>query len=71
MTKLTRVVPYFQRLWSLNDDGDGIPRYLAAERMKRYQAGEKLDDFFQSLIEDRNGSPHTLEWARSSLRSPS
>ncbi|KAF2159838.1 hypothetical protein M409DRAFT_60435 [Zasmidium cellare ATCC 36951] len=62
MTKLSKLSPYFNRLWKLNNDWDGIPRYLAAERFKRYQAGEKLDDFFQALMEDRNGSPHTLEW---------
>ncbi|KAF7194926.1 Benzoate 4-monooxygenase [Pseudocercospora fuligena] len=62
LTKLSKLSPYFNRLWKLNSDWDGIPRYLAAERLKRYQAGEKLDDFFQALMEDRNGSPHTLEW---------
>ncbi|KAI0965824.1 cytochrome P450 [Xylaria arbuscula] len=36
--------------------------HQAAERLKRYQAGEKLDDFFQALMEDKNGSPNNLEW---------
>lgn len=60
--KLSKLSPYFNKLWDLNNDWDGIPRYLAAERLKRYQAGEKLDDFFQALMEDRNGSPNNLEW---------
>ncbi len=62
LAKLSRLSPYFNRLWKLNDEWDGIPRYLAAERLKRYQAGEKGDDFFQALMEDRNGNPHNLEW---------
>ncbi|KAI5364767.1 Putative cytochrome P450 [Septoria linicola] len=62
LTKLSKLSPYFKHLWKLNDDWDGIPRYLAAERLKRYQAGEKGDDFFQALMEDRNGDPHNLEW---------
>ncbi|GAP91299.1 putative cytochrome P450 oxidoreductase [Rosellinia necatrix] len=36
--------------------------HQAAERLRRYQAGEKLDDFFQSLMEDRGGNPNNLEW---------
>ena len=62
LTKLSRLSPYFNRLWKLNESWDGIPRYLAAERLKRYQAGEKGDDFFQALMEDRNGDPHNLEF---------
>ncbi|KAJ8123342.1 hypothetical protein ONZ43_g685 [Nemania bipapillata] len=39
-----------------------IVYHQAAERLKRYQAGEKLDDFFQSLMEDKSGNPNNLEW---------
>lgn len=62
LTKLSKIHPYFNKLWKLNDGWDGIPRYLAAERWKRYQAGEKLDDFFEALMQDRNGASHNLEW---------
>lgn len=41
---------------------DGIVLHQARERFKRYAAREKLDDFFQALMEDKNGSPHMLEW---------
>jgi cytochrome P450 len=30
--------------------------------LQRYRAGEKLDDFFQALMEDKNGHPNNLEW---------
>jgi cytochrome P450 len=62
LTKLSKLSPYFNRLWKLNEGWDGIPRYLATERLKRYMAGEKGDDFFQALMEDRNGDPHNLEF---------
>jgi cytochrome P450 len=62
LTKLSKLHPHFNKLWKLNDGWDGIPRYLAAERWKRYQAGEKLDDFFEALMQDRNGAQHKLEW---------
>ncbi|GAW23131.1 hypothetical protein ANO14919_126810 [Xylariales sp. No.14919] len=39
-----------------------IVRHQATKRLKRYQAGEKDDDFFQCLMEDRSGSPNNLEW---------
>ncbi|KAI1128030.1 cytochrome P450 [Nemania abortiva] len=41
--------------------GDIVYRQ-AAERLRRYQAGEKLDDFFQSLMEDKSGNPNNLQW---------
>jgi cytochrome P450 len=62
LTKISKLHPHFNKLWKLNDGWDGIPRYLAAERWKRYQAGEKLDDFFEALMQDRNGAQHKLEW---------
>lgn len=36
--------------------------HQAADRLRRYQAGEKLDDFFSSLMDDKNGNPNNLEW---------
>ncbi|KAI1425882.1 cytochrome P450 [Xylaria sp. FL1777] len=39
-----------------------IVYHQAAERLRRYQAGEKLDDFFQALMEDKSGNPNNLEW---------
>lgn len=61
-TKLSKLTPYFGRLWKLNEGWDGIPRYQAQLRLQRYQAGEKLDDFFSAMMEDRKGENHNLEW---------
>ncbi|KAK3704715.1 hypothetical protein LTR37_013689 [Vermiconidia calcicola] len=60
--QFSKLSPYFNRLWKLNDNWDGIPRYLAAQRLKRYQAGEKLDDFFEALMHDTKMVDHNLEW---------
>ncbi|KAL1846530.1 hypothetical protein Plec18167_005356 [Paecilomyces lecythidis] len=52
----------YRRLWSLDGDWGGIIYNRATTRLKRYMAGEKLDDFFSAMMEDKNGSPHNLEW---------
>ncbi|KAJ5669573.1 hypothetical protein N7462_010643 [Penicillium macrosclerotiorum] len=50
------------RMWKLDDDWGGIVYNRATTRLKRYLAGEKLDDFFSAMMEDKHGSPHNLEW---------
>jgi cytochrome P450 len=48
--------------WRLNKDWDGIVLHRATKRLDRYRKGEKLDDFFSALMEDKNGTPNNLEW---------
>ncbi|CAH0051637.1 unnamed protein product [Clonostachys solani] len=36
--------------------------HLAAERLRKFQAGERPDDFFSSLLEDKAGNPNNLQW---------
>lgn len=61
--KLTGLIsPYFRNLWKLDKNWEGIVLHLSRERFKRYEAGEKLDDFFEALMHDKNGIPHNLEW---------
>ncbi|KAL9094741.1 MAG: hypothetical protein Q9165_003012 [Trypethelium subeluteriae] len=52
----------YQNKWRLNADWDGIVLNRATTRLKRYQDGEKLDDFFTALMHDKSGKPHNLEW---------
>ena len=59
---LSKLSPYFRRLWKLDDEWNGVPRYLAQKRLERYQAGEKLDDFFEALMHDKNMANHNLQW---------
>lgn len=63
LDKVARIVsPYYGRLGRQNDAYNGIVWHLARERLKRYHRGEDLDDFFQALMEDKAGKPHSLEW---------
>ena len=59
---LCRLLPSFRKLWQLNEGWNDLVYRRAAVRMRRYEAGEKLDDFFQALMEDKNGNPHNLDW---------
>ncbi|KAI9820785.1 MAG: hypothetical protein M1827_005156 [Pycnora praestabilis] len=63
LIKFTGLVsPWYRRMWKLNKDWDGIVLHRATQRLKRYQAGEKLDDFFSALMDDKNGNPNNLPW---------
>ncbi|PYI04292.1 benzoate 4-monooxygenase cytochrome P450 [Aspergillus sclerotiicarbonarius CBS 121057] len=54
--------PTYHKKWKLNKDWDGIVYNRATTRWKRYQDGEKLDDFFSALMADKSNHPHNLEW---------
>ncbi|KAJ3545699.1 hypothetical protein NM208_g2387 [Fusarium decemcellulare] len=61
--KLSNIIPYYNRMGSSCSHGwDCIVLRRAQLRLERYRAGEKLDDFFQSLMQDKNGNSHNLEW---------
>lgn len=62
INKISNIIPFYGRMGKLAREWDGIPLELAHRRFQRYQAGEKLDDFFQALMEDKNGQPNNLEW---------
>ena len=52
----------YRKMWKLNLNWNDIVYHRARKRFARYEAGEKLDDFFQALMEDRNGQAHNLDW---------
>ncbi|KAJ5709485.1 cytochrome protein [Penicillium malachiteum] len=52
----------YRKMWRLSDDWSGVVYNRATTRMKRYEDGEKLDDFFSVLMNDKNGNPYNLEW---------
>ncbi|KAL1846294.1 hypothetical protein Plec18167_005865 [Paecilomyces lecythidis] len=54
--------PKYRQLWHLNDDWNGIIFNRGTTRLRKHRAGEKLDDFFSAMMEDKNGTPHNLEW---------
>ncbi|BCS21454.1 cytochrome P450 [Aspergillus puulaauensis] len=59
---LTRLIPSYRTLWKLTDGWDDIVHHHASKRLKRYIAGEKLDDIFQYLLYGKNGQFLNLEW---------
>ncbi|CAM1501964.1 Fc.00g039480.m01.CDS01 [Cosmosporella sp. VM-42] len=52
----------FRKWWNLNEGWNDIVYHRAMQRLRRYQAGEKLSDFFQSLVEHSEANPPGLEW---------
>lgn len=52
----------YRHYWHLNEGWNDIILHQARKRLARYQAGEKLDDFFEALMADKKGNPHNLEW---------
>ncbi|KAF7591697.1 hypothetical protein BBP40_001210 [Aspergillus hancockii] len=63
LCRISKVVPstYLQK-WKLTKDWNGIVYNRETTREKRYEEGEKLDDFFSALMKDKSGTPNNLEW---------
>lgn len=55
-------LPQFRKYWHLNEGWNDIVWHRACKRLRRYQAGEKLEDFFTSLMEDKSGNMNNMEW---------
>lgn len=53
--------PFWRRVWQEAEPWSDIVYHQAAERFRRHQAGEELDDFFSSLMVDKAGRPNNLE----------
>ncbi|KAB8416415.1 hypothetical protein FH972_024934 [Carpinus fangiana] len=62
LDKLSNALPFYARMSAFARGWDGIVLQRAHVRLARYAAGERLDDFFQALMEDRHGVPRNLEW---------
>lgn len=63
LVRISKMIsPTYRQKWRLNKYWDGIVYNRATTRLKRHQDGEKLDDFFSVLMEDKSGNPNNLEW---------
>ena len=62
LCKFSLISPSYRKMWAFNSSWNDIVLHRATRRLKRYQAGEKLDDFFAALMEDKNGTPNMLDW---------
>lgn len=59
---LSKFLPKWRRIWQDASPWQDITYHQACKRMRRQQRGEKLDDFFAALMEDKNGQPLNLPW---------
>ncbi|CAI6032242.1 unnamed protein product [Clonostachys chloroleuca] len=60
---LTKVIPSkWNQHWKNSSAWGDVCYHQASERLRRYKAGEELDDFFTCLMEDKGGAPNFLEW---------
>lgn len=62
VNRCVNIIPFFGRMQKSADDWEHIMWRRGTERLRRYKAGERLEDFFQALMEDKNGNPNHLEW---------
>lgn len=62
MTMSKIVSRQYRRMWELNVGWNDIVYHRATQRLKRYRNGEKLEDFFQCLMEDKDGNPNGMDW---------
>ncbi|CAG9973782.1 unnamed protein product [Clonostachys byssicola] len=62
LDKLSNIIPFYNKMQKAADGWEAIVLYQSAQRLERYRKGEKLDDFFQALMEDKNGKPQNLDW---------
>ncbi|KAL4877972.1 cytochrome P450 [Aspergillus karnatakaensis] len=59
---LSKLSPKWRKVWKDGEPWEDVVYHQAVTRLKRYLAGEKLDDFFSSLMDDKQGAPNNLEW---------
>lgn len=54
------ISPRYNSLVKIGKGFEGIVMHQTRKRLQRYQQNEKLDDFFQALMETKDGSPNQL-----------
>ncbi|KAI1130801.1 cytochrome P450 [Nemania abortiva] len=62
LNKISNIIPFYRRMSESAVCWEGIVQHCANRRLKAYQAGEPLDDFFQALMENKKGESNNLPW---------
>ncbi|KAF0643190.1 hypothetical protein FPSE5266_07858 [Fusarium pseudograminearum] len=63
LRRISKVVPNkWKSYWATSAPWGDVCYHQAKERLRRHQAGEKLDDFFSCLMHDKNGIANEVEW---------
>ncbi|OQE22444.1 hypothetical protein PENSTE_c010G07818 [Penicillium steckii] len=60
--RLSKLFPKWRKAWAEAAPFKDVIYHQAVTRLDRYNKGEKLDDFFTALMDDKNGQPQNLEW---------
>jgi benzoate 4-monooxygenase len=60
--RLSKLFPKWRKAWKEAAPFKDVIYHQAVTRLDRYNNGEKLDDFFTALVDDKNGQPQNLEW---------
>lgn len=58
----THLLPSYRKFWKLAGCCGNIVHHMTKKRLNRVISGEKLDDIFNVLMEEKNGNPRNLEW---------
>ncbi len=62
LARLSNITPKWRKVWKNAEPWGDVVYHQAVTRLKRSFNGEKLDDFFSALMEDKQGIPNNLEW---------
>lgn len=63
LAKVSKIVsPEYRQRWKLNQGWNDIVYRCATQWLRRYQTGEKLEDFFQALME-KDTKPEALDYS--------
>ncbi|KAJ3579579.1 hypothetical protein NPX13_g989 [Xylaria arbuscula] len=62
LNKLVDIIPYYRKMTVAGINWEAIVNNASHRRLQRYKAGEKGDDFFLSLMENKKGEPNNLPW---------
>ncbi|KAJ9654566.1 hypothetical protein H2198_006381 [Neophaeococcomyces mojaviensis] len=61
-----RLTPYmwgtYKRAAKASRNWDGIHLARSQARLDAYRRGERYDDFFQAMLEDKAGKPNNMQW---------
>ncbi|KAJ9664237.1 hypothetical protein H2198_000455 [Neophaeococcomyces mojaviensis] len=59
---LSKCIPRWRKIWKEAEPWNDVVYHQVSERLRRYQKGEQLDDFFSCLMTDKSWTPNNLEW---------
>lgn len=59
---LSKFFPGWRKIWKDAEPFKDVIYHQAVSRLDRYNKGEKLDDFFSALMDDKSGNPYNLDW---------